>query len=71
MADGHEPKTAGDDETPFVADGIAAGAYNEDGVDLTLIRMFLKMTPAERLDQASECANGIVELRALYAATPR
>lgn len=69
VADEGEPKTV--DETPFVADGIAAGAYNEDGVDVTLIRVFLKLTPAERLDEASASANGIEELRALYAATPR
>jgi len=60
MADTVEPKR--DDEKPFVADGIAAGAYNEEGVDLTLIRMFLKLTPAERLDEASAWANALVEL---------
>lgn len=59
------------DEAPFVADGIAAGSYNEDGVDVTLIRAFLRLTPAERLDAASASANGIEELRALYATTPR
>ncbi|HMM34956.1 MAG TPA: hypothetical protein PKA62_09525 [Thermoanaerobaculia bacterium] len=60
MADTVEPKP--DDEKPFVADGIAAGAYNEEGVDLTLIRMFLRLTPAERLDEASAWANALVEL---------
>lgn len=69
MADTVEPKR--DDETPFVADGIAAGAYNEEGVDLTLIRMFLKLTPAERLDEASASANGIEELRALQRPASR
>ncbi|HYN43593.1 MAG TPA: hypothetical protein VE129_17580 [Thermoanaerobaculia bacterium] len=64
-----EPKT--DDEEPFIADGLAAGAYNEDGVDVTLIRMFLRLTPAERLDEASASANGIEELRALQASASR
>ena len=50
------------DEAPFVADGLAAGAYNEEGVDLTLIRVFLSLTPAERLDEASAWANALVEL---------
>ena len=64
-----EPKR--EDEAPFVADGLAAGAYNEEGVDLTLIRMFLRLTPAERLDEASASANGIEELRALQTAAFR
>lgn len=69
MPDAVEPKR--DDEAPFVADGLAAGAYNEDGVDVTLIRMFLALTPAERLDQASASANGIEELRALQRPASR
>jgi hypothetical protein len=64
-----EPKK--DDEEPFIANGLAAGAYNEDGVDVTLIRMFLRLTPAERLDEASASANGIEELRALQASAFR
>ncbi|MBL8114655.1 MAG: hypothetical protein JNK60_17375 [Acidobacteria bacterium] len=71
MADANEADRAGHPDPPFVADGIEAGAYNEEGVDLTLIRMFLSMTPAERLDAASAAANAIYELRALHAATPR
>jgi hypothetical protein len=63
MPDAVEPKR--DDEAPFIADGLAAGAYDENGVDVTLIRMFLRLTPAERLDEASAFANGIEELRAL------
>ena len=59
------------DEAPFVADGLAAGAYNEEGVDLTLIRMFLSLTPAERLDEASASANGVEELRALQTSASR
>jgi len=58
-------------EAPFVADGLAAGAYNEEGVDLTLVRMFLGLSPAERLDEASAAANGIEELRALRSHASR
>lgn len=65
MSEPVEPKR--DDEAPFVADGLAAGAYDENGVDLTLIRMFLRLTPAERLDEASAFANGIERLRALQS----
>lgn len=71
MADATELEPARETDPPFVADGMEAGAYNEEGVDLTLIRMFLRMTPAERLDAASAAANAIYELRALHAATPR
>jgi len=63
VSDDLEPNK--EDEAPFVADGLAAGAYNEEGVDVTLVRMFLRLTPAERLDEASAAANGIAELRAL------
>jgi hypothetical protein len=69
VTDEVEPKR--EDEAPFVADGLAAGAYNEEGVDLTLIRMFLRLTPSERLDEASASANGIEELRALQAPASR
>ncbi len=31
--------------------------YSEDGVDLTLIRWFLSLTPAERLEYAQSHAN--------------
>jgi hypothetical protein len=69
MSDAVEPKR--DDEAPFIADGLAAGAYDENGVDLTLTRMFLRMTPAERLDEASASANAIEALRALQRPASR
>ena len=56
-----------DDGASFIADGLASGAYDADGVDLTLIRLFLGLTPAERLDQASASAGAVEELRALNA----
>jgi len=37
--------------------------YNEDGVDLTLIREFLRLTPLERLRTAEAFAQEILELR--------
>ena len=39
-----------------------AGEY-EDGVDLTLIRWMLSLTPAERLDVLERTVNGILEIR--------
>jgi hypothetical protein len=38
-------------------------AYSEDGVDLTLIRWMLSLTPAERLQVLQQNANAIAELR--------
>jgi hypothetical protein len=39
--------------------------YSEDGLDLTLIRWFLSLTPAERLDYLQEHLNAILEIRRL------
>ena len=38
--------------------------HSEDGVDLTLIRWMLSLTPAERLRAGQEFANSITRLRA-------
>jgi hypothetical protein len=38
-------------------------ATSEDGVDLTLIRWFLGLTPAERLSYLEEFASAILEMR--------
>jgi len=38
-------------------------AYSEDGVDLTLIRWMLSLTPAQRLDVLQQNTNAILELR--------
>jgi hypothetical protein len=40
-------------------------AYNEDGVDLSHIRQFLALTPAERLRDAQAMAQFILRARAL------
>jgi hypothetical protein len=39
--------------------------YSEDGVDLTLIRWMLSMTPAERLQFLQRHANAIERIREL------
>lgn len=41
--------------------------YSEDGVDLTLIRWMLALTPAERLDFLQRQVNGILAVRELNA----
>ncbi|MFN8009336.1 MAG: hypothetical protein U0V70_20370 [Terriglobia bacterium] len=38
-------------------------AYSEDGVDLTLIRWMLSLTPAERLQVLQEQVKSILRLR--------
>jgi hypothetical protein len=47
-------------------DRIAAGesAYSEDGVDLTLIRWMLSLTPAERLAVLQGFVDSVMEIRA-------
>ena len=37
--------------------------YSEDGVDLTLIRWMLSLTPAERLQALEDFANSILMMR--------
>jgi hypothetical protein len=41
--------------------------YSEDGVDLTLIRWMLSLTPAERLQVLEQQLNDILAIRALNA----
>lgn len=41
--------------------------YSEDGVDLTLIRWMLSLTPAERLEFLEERIEDILAIRALNA----
>ena len=38
-------------------------AYAEDGVDLTMIRWMLSLSPAERLGVLQAAVNGILEIR--------
>jgi hypothetical protein len=41
--------------------------YSEDGVDLTLIRWMLSLTPAERLEFLQRQVNAILTIRKLNA----
>jgi hypothetical protein len=41
--------------------------YSEDGVDLSLIRWFLSLTAAERLQFAQRHINGVLAIRELNA----
>jgi hypothetical protein len=41
--------------------------YSEDGVDLTLIRWMLSLTPAERLDVLQSHVNAILAIREFHA----
>lgn len=41
--------------------------YSEDGVDLTLIRWMLSLTPAERLQVLEEWVDGMLAIRGLNA----
>jgi hypothetical protein len=53
--------TLGESVEPPVPD------YSEDGVDLSLIRWFLSLTPAERLQFAQRHINGVLKVRELNA----
>jgi hypothetical protein len=46
---------------------VALTDYSEDGVDLTLIRAMLALTPAERLQVLQEHLNFILRVRELNA----
>ncbi len=39
--------------------------YSEDGVDLTLIRWMLSLTPAERLEVLQQHVKGVLAIREL------
>ena len=44
-------------------------AYSADGVDLTLIRWMLSVTPAERLETLQQFVDSVSEIRARNAQT--
>ena len=57
-------------ETPRTAETLTdppAPDYSEDGVDLSLIRWFLSLTPAERLQFVQNQANRILAIHELNA----
>ncbi len=43
--------------------------YSADGVDLTLIRWMLSLTPAERLEHLEQRVNDIISIRESNAGT--
>ena len=55
---------------PMEAEPLADGTlYSEDGVDLTMIRWMLSLTPAERLEVLQATVNSILEIREQNAKT--
>ena len=46
-----------------------AACYSEDGVDLTMIRWMLSLTPAERLEVLQAAVNSILDIREQNAKT--
>ena len=46
-------------------------AYSDDGVDLTLVRWMLSLTPAERLDALQQFANFILSARGSSPSIPQ
>ena len=48
-------------------DREALTEYSDDGVDLTLIRWMLSLSPAERLQFAQRQSNAIIAIRELNA----
>jgi hypothetical protein len=44
-------------------------AYSEDGVDLTLIRWMLSLTPAQRLEALQQYADSVLNVRAWNSET--
>ena len=54
---------------PIDADSDPPVDYGDDGVDLTLIRWMLSLTPAERLQYLEDHVNDILAIRKLNAGT--
>jgi hypothetical protein len=50
-----------------LSDEVPAPVYSDDGVDLSLIRWFLSLTPAERLHFGQRQMNRILAIRELNA----
>jgi hypothetical protein len=44
-------------------------AYSDDGVDLTLIRWMLSLTPAQRLEALQQYADSVLNVRAWNSET--
>jgi hypothetical protein len=70
MSTNSDTPQSDDQETAFtiVHEGERP-AYSEDGVDLTLIRWMLSLTPSERLQVAQDGANSIQRLQDAWRRT--
>jgi hypothetical protein len=55
------------DEALSEQPGAPAAEYSEDGVDLSLIRWMLSLTPLERLEFLQRHVNAILRVRELNA----
>jgi hypothetical protein len=60
------PRYAGPMEVEPQANGTL---YSEDGVDLTMIRWMLSLSPAERLEVLQATVNSILDIREQNAKT--
>jgi hypothetical protein len=56
-------------EPMATSDPASLTDYSPDGVDLTLIRWMLSLTPAQRLEYLEERVNDIITIRELNAGT--
>jgi hypothetical protein len=57
---------AGDEDKPAVGESQVSAdqpTHSEDGIDLTLIRWMLSLTPAERLQALQQNVRSILRLR--------
>ncbi|MCP4111601.1 MAG: hypothetical protein GY749_39790 [Desulfobacteraceae bacterium] len=52
-----------EDKQPEYVSDLSEQAYSEDGVDLTLIRWMLSLTPTERLQVLQQNINAIEKLK--------
>jgi hypothetical protein len=55
--------SSNEDEPDVSSPQSGPSAYSEDGVDLTLIRWLLSLTPGERLQVAQHAAQSLGRLR--------
>ena len=53
------------DDQPSPAAPAPAPLYSDDGVDLSLIRWMLTLTPAERLEHLQRHVNAVLAIREL------
>ncbi len=49
---------------------VSERGYSEDGVDVTLVRWMLSLTPAERLEALQQFADFVLSIRATSISQP-